>query len=114
DYPQRIQAMTAAARREFWDSAHGMFTSGPQRQVSWASQAWMVLSEIAVPEEAAAALRAVVSWADAIRPGTPYLYHYVVEAMLRCGLSAEALELIRSYWGGMVEAGADTFWEVYD
>jgi len=34
--------------------------------------------------------------------------------MLRSGLRAEALDLIRSYWGGMVEAGADTFWEVYD
>jgi len=114
DYPQRIQAMTAAARQAFWDSARGIFTSGPQRQVSWASQAWMVLSEIAAPDEAAAALRAVGSWPDAIRAGTPYLYHYVVEAMLRSGLRAEALDLIRSYWGGMVEAGADTFWEVYD
>jgi hypothetical protein len=25
-----------------------------------------------------------------------------------------ALELIESYWGGMVKAGADTFWEAYD
>ena len=26
----------------------------------------------------------------------------------------EALRLIEEYWGGMVKAGADTFWEAYD
>jgi hypothetical protein len=42
------------------------------------------------------------------------LYHHVVEAMIKCQLKEEALDLIRSYWGGMVAAGADTFWEIYD
>jgi hypothetical protein len=34
--------------------------------------------------------------------------------MIECGLKQEAVELIEDYWGGMVKAGADTFWEVYD
>jgi hypothetical protein len=46
--------------------------------------------------------------------GLVALYHHVADAMLQCGLKTEALELIRGYWGGMVAAGADTFWEVYD
>jgi hypothetical protein len=50
---------------------------------------------------------------DVVRARTPYLNHYVVDAMLLCGLRNEALELVRSYWGGMVAAGADTFWEAY-
>jgi hypothetical protein len=50
----------------------------------------------------------------AVVPGGPYLYHYVVESMLKCGMKKEARDLIESYWGGMVKAGADTFWEVYD
>ena len=50
----------------------------------------------------------------AIRPVTPYLYHHVVDAMLVCGMKKESLDLLQSYWGGMVNAGADTFWEVYD
>jgi hypothetical protein len=41
-------------------------------------------------------------------------YHYLVEAMLKCGMREEALDLMRRYWGGMVRAGASTFWEVYD
>lgn len=34
--------------------------------------------------------------------------------MMHCAMRREALSLIESYWGGMVAAGADTFWEVYD
>jgi hypothetical protein len=38
----------------------------------------------------------------------------VVEAMALSGLEEEALLLVKNYWGGMVERGADTFWEVFD
>ncbi len=113
-YSQLAARMTAAARAAFYDAERRVFVSGPKRQVSWATQAWMTLAGIATPAEGGAAFRALSKMPDAVRPGAPYLYHYVVEAMLGCGLKREALDLIQSYWGGMVEAGADTFWEVYD
>lgn len=113
EYPDRIRRMTLAARSAFYDAARGLFVSGPKKQISWASQAWMIHSGVATKQEGSAALRAVAGIADAIRPVTPYLYHYVVDAMLACDMKAEALALVESYWGGMVQAGADTFWEVY-
>jgi len=113
-YEQLAARMTAAARRTFYDLPRGVFVSGPVGQVSWASQAWMALAGIATKEEAAQAFRAVAQQGNAVRPGAPYLYHYVAEAMLQCGLKQEARELVETYWGGMVKAGADTFWEVYD
>ncbi|QOY91880.1 glycoside hydrolase [Paludibaculum fermentans] len=113
-YQALIHRMTAAGRTRFFDSARNVFVSGPQGQVSWASQAWMVMSGLATPEMGAVALRNAMKMPDAVRPGTPYLYHYMVEAMLLSGLRKEALDLLSSYWGGMVAAGADTFWEIYD
>lgn len=113
-YSKQIAVLTTAAHSAFFDSAQKVFLSGPQRQISWATQAWMILSGIATPDEGAAAIRTVRTVSDAVRPGGPYLYHYFVEAAIKCGLKAEALELVQSYWGGMVQAGADTFWEVYD
>ncbi len=113
-YSDLAGRMTAAARTAFYDAARRVFVSGPQRQVSWASQAWMALSGVASRTEGADALRAVAKIPEAVRPGAPYLYHYVAEAMLQCGMKQEAQDLIQWYWGGMVEAGADTFWEVYD
>jgi alpha-L-rhamnosidase len=114
EYGAAIRAMTDAAHSAFWDANQRVFVSGPQRQVSLASQAWMVLSGVAAIEEAGSALRNASRLHDAVKPGAPYLYHYVADAMLHCGMKQEALDLIQSYWGGMVQAGADTFWEVYD
>jgi hypothetical protein len=51
---------------------------------------------------------------DAVKPGAPYLYHYVIEAMIQVGMKEEAKGLLINYWGDMVNKGADTFWEVYD
>ncbi len=45
---------------------------------------------------------------------TPYMYHYMTEALLQCGMKAEAVDLIKNYWGGMIRDGADTYWEVYN
>ena len=92
-YDDRIAQMTAAARRVFYDAGRGVFVSGAERQVSWASQAWMILAGVATEEEGRRALRAVAASADAVGPVTPYLYHYVVEAMLACGSSLLSLPL---------------------
>ncbi len=113
-YEQRAAALTASGRAKFYDPARRVFVGGPGRQVSYATQAWMALSGIASRAEGADALRAVATMPGAVRPRSPYLCHYVVDAMLTCGMRTEARALIESYWGGMVNAGADTFWEVYD
>jgi len=114
-YAERIDAMVAAARRQCYDRDTGLYVSGPDRQVSVASQAWMILAGVPETTEVGArAIRKCLADESAVRPVTPYLYHYLVEAMFTCGLRDEAVALIRRYWGGMVEAGADTFWEVYD
>lgn len=34
--------------------------------------------------------------------------------MLQCGMEEQARDYLEYYWGGMVEKGADTFWEAYD
>ena len=44
-----IPRMEAAARKNLWDQSLGMFVSGPTREVSWASQAWMVLAGVRRP-----------------------------------------------------------------
>ncbi|MDR0232823.1 MAG: glycoside hydrolase, partial [Dysgonamonadaceae bacterium] len=51
---------------------------------------------------------------EMIKPRTPYLYHYYLEALYLCGEHEKIKEVIEAYWGGMIHKGADTFWEVYD
>jgi hypothetical protein len=112
--PALIKKMTDAARKNLYDKKTGLFVSGASKQISFASQAWMVLSGVADAAEGQKALLAVRALNDAVRPGAPYLFHYYIEAMIQCGLKNEAKSALVDYWGGMVAKGADTFWEVYD
>ncbi|HVQ31023.1 MAG TPA: glycoside hydrolase, partial [Vicinamibacteria bacterium] len=98
-YPDRIARMTAAARSAFYDSARKVFVSGPKRQVSMASQAWLAIAGVPSKAEGATSFSVALKTPDVVRARTPYLNHYVVDAMLLCGLRREALELMRSYWG---------------
>lgn len=98
-----------AARKLLYDASLGMFVSGIERQISWASQIWMVLGGAADAQ----VLEAVAGRGDAINITTPYLYHHYVQALLDAGHREQALKAIREYWGGMARAGADTFWELY-
>jgi hypothetical protein len=114
EYSGIITKMTAAGRNAFYDPERRVFVSGPARQVSWASQAWLVLARVITGDAAATALRTAMTDPNSIRPGTPYMHHYVVSALLECGQREEARKLIENYWGAMVADGADTFWEVFN
>ncbi|HEY0043654.1 MAG TPA: hypothetical protein VGB62_03805 [Allosphingosinicella sp.] len=112
-FPARAAQMEKAALAAFYDRGAGVFRSGPARQVSLASQAWMTIAGVGTRKMRAAALRGAIADPAAIRPRTPYLNHYVVEALFEAGCNAEAIAMMRAYWGGMLKAGADTFWEAY-
>lgn len=114
ELPAIIKKMTDATHKNLYDKTAGIFVSGKDKQVSYASQAWMVLSGVASKAEGATALGKLPTMQNVVYPGTPYLYHYVIEAMIRCDMKQEAKDLLTNYWGGMVQKGADTFWEVYD
>ena len=109
----RWEAGAEAARARFWDETAGCFVSGETRQISWASQIWMVLGGV-LPKEEADALMKKMEQTEAVGIVTPYLYHHYVQALLDLGEGEKALQVLRRYWGGMVERGADTFWELYD
>lgn len=98
----------------FWDEEQELFVSGDERQVSWVTQIWMVLAEVLSQEESRKLMLHIMEVKPEIPMITPYMYHYFVDALMHCGLQNAALELIKNYWGGMVENGADTFWELYN
>ena len=114
EYPALIRRMKAAAKKEMYDKKSGLILSGGNKQVSVLSQAWMIRAGVLNQKEGQRALRAALSHPEVVMPGTPYGTHYLVEAMLLCGMNEEAKAYVEDYWGGMVKKGADTFWEAYD
>ncbi len=114
DLPPLLKKMKAAARKRLYDKKSGLFRGTTDPQLSYASQVWMVLGGVATRAEAQRALKAVALAQDVVRPGTPYAYHYYIQALVNCGLKEEARTALTDYWGGMIRKGADTFWEAYD
>lgn len=114
-YSAAADEMRKAAYDLLYDKERKAFAGDVNnRQLSWASQIWMVLAGVLNKEESRRLITFMLeNKNDFIRPVTPYLYHYAVEAMFKCGMDAQAAELLRTYWGSMVEKGADTFWEIY-
>ena len=112
--PSLVKKMSKAAKKELYNKQTGLIESGPDQQISYASQIWMVLSGVLSERESQKALLQVMADKEALYPGGPYMFHYFIQALINSGLNDLARESLVDYWGGMVKKGADTFWEVYD
>jgi hypothetical protein len=107
-YRVRADALAAQARQQFADAQ-----GAGQR---WQINAMAVLAGVASSKDYPAI------WTESLsRTGkeetqiiSPYFNAYVLEAMARMGYRREALDWMRTYWGGMIAEGATSFWEAYD
>lgn len=106
--------MIKAARKHMYDKRSGVILSGEDRQLSVMSQAWMVKAGVLNQAEGQKAISTALNDDSTVMPGTPYATHYLIDAMLQCGMNQAAKDYLVEYWGGMVNKGADTFWEAYD
>lgn len=115
DLPNTIDWMKKASRKYYYDKKLGLFVGNDSaKQVSTASQTWMILSGTVDQDRGRQLFENLRLFQNEEKPVSPYMYHYVLEAMMQCEMYKEAKNLILYYWGGMVAKGADTFWEVYD
>ncbi len=110
----RLQEIVEATKKYLWDEEIQFFVSGQDRQVSWASQIWMVLAGVVTEEESKQLMKHLLEEKPEIGIATPYMYHHFIEALLIAGEKELAISEMKTYWGGMIEDGADTFWELYD
>lgn len=108
------RTMKSYAASNMYDKAKGVFVSGKDKQVSVMSQVWMIKSGVVAGTKARRAINTVMNSPQSVKPGTPYATHYLMEAMIKCGMNKEAKDYMVYYWGGMIQKGADTFFEAYD
>ena len=111
---KEAEEKTAAVRKYLLDEKTGLFVSGEEKQINYASQVWLILAGAVSIEEGSAMLDKL----DELKPEkgmvSPYMNHHYVEALLMCGKKDQAMEYMKYYWGGMISHGADTFWELYN
>lgn len=111
---QQMETLKSSAVKNFWDEEQQLFVSGPDRQVSWATQVWMILARVFPKEKNRKLILHTIDVNPRIRMVSPYMYHHFIDALIRCDEKERALEEMKRYWGEMIRDGADTFWELYN
>lgn len=113
-YSSLLLEVRSASQKYLYNEEKGFFTSeADKEQFSVHSQVWMILGGVAEGEKAGKLLLSSLDNKNAKQPVTPYMRHYVTEAMLKLGMRDEAVQYLKKFWGGMIDCGADTFWEAY-
>ena len=82
---KEAEEKTAAVRKYLLDEKTGLFVSGEEKQINYASQVWLILAGAVSIEEGSAMLDKL----DELKPEkgmvSPYMNHHYVEALLLCG-----------------------------
>lgn len=116
-YRTRREALAARIDECYWDGELGAyvdsFTSG-RRHVSRQTNLLAVRFGIADAGKRALILKNVID-NPAVPPiTTPYFQFFELDVLADSGRLEQVMERLRSYWGGMLERGAVTFWEEFD
>lgn len=111
-WEKTLQKSRKAAYDLFFDG--GKFVNTEEdNQYAVHGQVWMILGGVVGGDEGVNVIKKSFASKDSIKPVSPYMHHYVLEAMIKLQMFDEAKSYIKNYWGGMIKLGADTFWEVY-
>lgn len=113
-YQHLMQKLIDAAEIYLWDEAQGFYVSGPKKQISYASQVWLILAGACGEERSKKILKRLLFNGNEIKMITPYMHHHFVEAMMQNGMKLEAFRYLERYWGAMADDGADCFYEIFD
>ena len=113
-YSLHLSEVRHACKKHLYDEKTNAFVNKLDNgQLSVHSQVWMILGGVIDGEKAKELLVSCLNNKDAKQPVTPYMRHYATEAMLRLDMKDAAVQYLKTFWGGMLELGADTFWEAY-
>jgi alpha-L-rhamnosidase len=108
-YEKRYEQMSMTARKRLLDISTDTFGG------RWQTNAIAVDSGVTTEAEQKAIWTNVLSHVgEGSAVITPYYGYYVLNAMAILGRRAEALQWMKTYWGGMLAEGATSFWEAYD
>lgn len=116
-FARRRAELTAQIDACYWDGAAGAyvdsFTSG-RRHVSRQTNLLALRFGVADGEKRALILKNVID-NPAVPPiTTPYFNFFELDVLAGSGRLDQVMGKLRSYWGGMLDRGAVTFWEEFD
>ena len=117
NYQKEAERLLENTLKYFWDEGKGCFIDSYQSGKSHVSRHPNILAVIfdLVSEERQQQILNNVLLNDEITQiTTPYFKFFEQDALCKLGKVDQVLDTINTYWGGMLDQGATTFWEEYD
>lgn len=102
----------------FWSEEKGCFTHGPASEsnaiVTRYANMFAVILDCLDDKKKQSVIENVLLNEEIYAITTPYMKFYELMALCEAGRYKQTEEYIKSYWGGMLELGATSFWEKYN
>lgn len=118
-YREKAASLCDNINKYFWREERGAYVDCIDRDdrvdvVTRHANIWALLFGVADAHKIERIAECVIK-NDAIPAiTTPYFEFFELDAMCRIGEFGYVSDMIRSYWGGMLDLGATTIWEQYD
>lgn len=118
-YREKSSSLREKINEYFWREERGAYIDCIDRDdrinvVTRHANIWALLFGVADAHQTEMIARCVIKNPDIPAITTPYFEFFELDAMCRIGEYGYVSDMIRSYWGGMVDLGATTIWEAYD
>ena len=113
---KKEKELVARVNKYYWNEEKGGFIDSYQsgkNNVTRHANIFAVLYGIANEHQTASILENVLKNDSITKITTPYFEGYELDALAKLGEFAALEEMLKNYWGGMIELGAETIWEEY-
>ena len=116
---ETLAQQVCAKLEKFWDEERGAYVHSfkdgrRQDKVTRYAAIFAILYDLCGEERKETIVKTMLLNDSVQKLKTPYMRFYELAALCKAGRQDIALEEIRSYWGGMLDEGATTFWEQYN
>ena len=118
-YREKAASLRDNINKYFWREERGAYVDCIDREdrvdvVTRHANIWALLFGVADARKVEKIAECVIKNKDVPAITTPYFEFFELDAMCKIGEFGFVSDMIRSYWGGMLDLGATTIWETYD
>ena len=118
-YTKLSKELRSKLNDAFWDEAkggyvHNRLNGTKSEQVTRYANMFGVFFDYLTPDQRQSVKQNVLFNDQVMKITTPYMRFYELEALCVMGEQERVMQEMKSYWGGMIDLDATTFWEKYN
>lgn len=116
-YLKKGRSLKKNLMKYFWSKEKGAFIDSYEsgrKHVTRHANIFAVLFDLVTEEQRQSIVKNVVLNPEITEITTPYFKFFELDMLCKLGYLDEVMSRMKSYWGGMLDRGAVTFWEEFD